>query len=83
MMRKSLSIIGYYTSNFGDLLMLKGLINALPKNYQHLYILTYGQMSLKDIGEIGLNGNYTTIINLTSKISILVSLIKAIFQASA
>lgn len=83
-MRNNLSIIGYYTSNFGDLLMLKGLLETVPQNYRLLYILTYGQLSLCDIGDIGLDRKRIKIINLTkSKVYFILPLITAIFTSKA
>lgn len=46
MRRTGVSIIGYYTSNLGDLLMLKGLMDQLPDNVKKVYILTYGTFLL-------------------------------------
>lgn len=83
-MRNNLSVIGYYTSNFGDLLMLKGLLNTIPQNYRLLYILTYGQLSLCELGDVGLERKRIQIVNLTrSKIKNVLPLITAMFTSKA
>ena len=38
--RKELTIIGYYESNFGDLLMLQGIIEHLPEHIRNINILS-------------------------------------------
>ena len=47
--RKELTIIGYYESNFGDLLMLQGIIEHLPEHIRNINILSYGNFSLHDL----------------------------------
>lgn len=42
----TISIIGYYDTNFGDLLMLKGIIDSVPRNVNEIYILTYSYAKL-------------------------------------
>ena len=83
-MRNNLSVIGYYTSNFGDLLMLKGLLKTIPQNYRLLYILTYGQLSLCDLGDIGLERNKIQIVNLSrSKVKNVLPLLTSMFTSKA
>lgn len=47
-----ISIIGYYESNFGDLLMLEGIINKLPNSIKVINIFTYGNLNLKNLNLI-------------------------------
>ena len=83
-MKRNLSIIGYYTSNFGDLLMLKGLLRTIPQNYRLLYILTYGQLCLCDLGDIGLEKEKIQIVNLSrSKVKNVLPLLTAMFTSKA
>lgn len=80
-MRNSISIIGYYTSNFGDLLMLRGIIRTLSSNYKYLFILTYGNLSLVEIGDVGVSKERVVIINIASKLKSSLSLLCALFTS--
>ncbi len=82
-MKRNLSIIGYYTSNFGDLLMLKGLIRAIPKEYSRLFILSYGKLDLEALGEIGLSNKTITVIDLSNKKKHLISILHALFTTKS
>lgn len=42
-------IIGYYGSNFGDLLMLQGVLNNLPSGCLKVNILSFGILNLADL----------------------------------
>lgn len=45
-----LCIIGYYGKNFGDLLMLQGILNHLPADCNKVNILSYDQLDLIPLG---------------------------------
>ena len=81
MNKNNLSIIGYYTSNFGDLLMLKGLLMTIPKVYKHLYILTYGELSRSSFLYLGVIDDRFTIINLNKKRKHVALLLKSVITS--
>lgn len=41
-MKNEVAVIGYYGGNFGDLLMLKSLLDTLKEKYKNVKIFTYG-----------------------------------------
>lgn len=44
-----INIIGYYGNNFGDLLMLQGILNSLPSKYTKVNILSFDNLNLLDL----------------------------------
>lgn len=44
-----IDIIGYYGVNFGDLLMLQGLLNSLPAKYEKVNILSYDDLDISKL----------------------------------
>jgi len=71
-----ITILGYYGNNFGDLLMLNGLLKNLPENYK-INILTYSSnLRIQDleisnqrvsIYDLNKKGKIKTILNSVSK----------------
>ena len=49
-----INIVGYYDSNFGDLLMLQGIINNLPSRFNKVNILSYGNL---DVNKLSISHN--------------------------
>lgn len=43
------SLIGYYGKNFGDLLMLQGILSQMPIHVTHINILSYSDFDLNSI----------------------------------
>lgn len=48
--------------------MLRGLLNTIPPNYDHLFILTYGELLHQNAREIGAPSDKLIIINLKHKL---------------
>ena len=44
-----IDIIGYYGHNFGDLLILQGILNNLPEDCDKVNILSYDNLDIKDL----------------------------------
>ena len=65
MKSKSLTIIGYYGDNFGDLLMLNGLLQNIPDDYSKINILSYS--SLLNEVDLDLNERNIEIYDLNAK----------------
>lgn len=74
----TISIIGYYRNNFGDLLMLQGILNALPLSVSKVYVLTYGNVA--DIQQLYVGDCNIEVISILKK-RFSFSLLKALWKS--